>query len=106
MNRENCVTLIVQDNCVYIGGRSIYADLSSLAADGIRAVQWQEKYDGVGHLEMEDGVNVSIDAAAFARFIPIEEKARAYFAEIDAAEAQRLADEELARTFIAEVKTA
>ena len=80
MNRENRVTIIVPDGMVYFGANHISGiDLSTLAEDEIRVVQWQEKEDGVGHIEMNDYTNVSIDAEGFSQFLPIVENAKAVF---------------------------
>lgn len=45
------VTIIQNDNAVYVNGRSFTVDLSGFPAD-IHAVQWR---DGAGHIEYKDG---------------------------------------------------
>lgn len=45
------VTIIQNDNAVYVNGRAFTVDLSGFPAD-IHAVQWR---DGAGHIEYKDG---------------------------------------------------
>jgi len=82
------ITLIVADNMVYIGNRTASVDLSALA-DSYRAVQWQERTEGVGHVEMFDGENIPLDAEGFAELSAYVESAEAIFAAEDEAARQQ-----------------
>lgn len=59
-------SIIVDDNTVYTRGKAVAVDLSSLASRGIRAVQWQERALGIGHVEFVDSPNAPLDAESFA----------------------------------------
>ena len=85
------VTLIVDDNTVYIGQRSAAVDLSALQGQ-IRAVQWQEHEAGVGHIEGLKCENFPLTAEEFTeRFQTYADKAQAIFDAEDAETARLLA---------------
>lgn len=76
------ITLIVADNTIYINGRVATVDLSEFAAT-YRAVQWQENSSSVGHIELIDGANQTIDEKDFAVFLPFVERANAVLLKAD-----------------------
>jgi hypothetical protein len=69
------ISIIVPDSTVYIGESSIQIDMPEVPAD-IRAIQWNERSDDTGHIELLDGTNVSITAEEFAVYDPLVARAQ------------------------------
>jgi hypothetical protein len=70
------ISIVVPDSTVYIGEASTQIDMPEIPAN-IRAVQWNERGDNTGHIELLDGTNTSITAEEFAVYDPLVARAQA-----------------------------
>jgi hypothetical protein len=69
------ISILVPDSTVYIGQSSVQIDMPEVPAD-VRAVQWNERGDDTGHIELLDCTNLSITANDFATYSALVERAK------------------------------
>lgn len=70
------ISIVVPDSTVYIGEAPTQIEMPEVPAN-IRAVQWNERGDGTGHIELLDGTNISITAEEFAVYDSLVARAQA-----------------------------
>lgn len=70
------ISIVVPDSTVYIGEASTQIELPEVPAN-VRAIQWNERGDDTGHIELLDGTNTSITAEEFAVYDPLVARAQA-----------------------------
>jgi|TARA_R110000868_G_scaffold289438_1_gene549549 hypothetical protein len=90
------ISIVVDDGMVYINGKVAHIPLDGLSANGIHAVQWQERELGVGYIEKKfSGENVVIDTKEFeVQFGDLVISAQKMIAAEEARQAVLLAEEE------------
>lgn len=77
------ISIIVPDSTVYIAGSYVEVAMPEISSD-VRAVQWNERAENAGHIELIDGTNVPITAAEFAAYDPVIERAKEKIAALKA----------------------
>jgi len=69
------ISIVVPDSTVYIGQYSTQIDMPEVPTD-VRAIQWNERSDDTGHIELLDGTNVRITAEDFVVYDPLVARAQ------------------------------